>query len=251
VKPKQRQSKIIDLMARDGEATVEALAAAFDVSAETIRRDLAQLAADGALQKVHGGARRLRLHAEGSFQERMNEDAEAKAAIGRKLAAVIEPGDTLFIDTGTTTLACAAELARVGGLTVITNSLRIARVLGEGEGRARVFLLGGSFSADNAQTVGPLVLEQIARFQADHAVLAVAALDAAAGALDADFDEAQVARAMSDRAGNTIVVAQAAKLGRKAAFRVCQLEAIDMLICESLPDAGFRAALETARVEIR
>lgn len=251
MRPKERQSKIVDVMARDGAATVDALAAAFDVSAETIRRDLAQLAADGAVQKVHGGARRLRLHAEGSFQERMGEDAGAKAAIARKLAAVVEPGDTLFIDTGTTTLACAGELARVARLTVITNSLRIAEVLSHGEGRARVFLLGGGFSADNAQTVGPLVLDQIGRFQADHAVLAVAALDAAVGALDADFDEAQVARAMSDRAANTIVVAQTAKLGRKAAFRVCPLEGIDMLICESQPEAAFRSALETARVEIR
>lgn len=250
MKPKQRQNGILDVVARDGEATVESLAAVFAVSAETIRRDLAQLAQSGVLQKVHGGARRLRLHAEGSFEERLSEDAGAKAIIAAKLARLIQPGDTLFMDTGTTTLFCARELAAVPGLTVITNSIRIAEVLGRGSGGARVYLLGGWFSADNAETVGPMALEQVARFQADHAVLSVAALDAL-GAMDADFDEAQIARTMGAHATNVIAVAQAAKLGRKAAYRICAMDEIDMLVCDTVPGDAFAAALAAAQVEVR
>lgn len=248
--PKQRRTKILEVVARDGEATVEALSARFEVSPETIRRDLAQLATSGALQKVHGGARRARLHAEGSFQQRLSEHPDAKAAIARKLAALVDPGETLFIDTGTTTLSCAEQLAAIPGLTVITNSVRIAEVLGRGAGQARVWLLGGGFAADNAQTVGPMVIEQIARFRADHAVLAVSAVDPASGAMDADFDEAQVARAMIAHATNVVVVAQGAKLGRKAAFRVCRLEDIDVLVCDDMPGDAFRAALAAAQVEL-
>jgi DeoR/GlpR family transcriptional regulator of sugar metabolism len=251
MKPKQRQSRIMDVVAREGGATVDALAEEFGVSAETIRRDLSHLAMTGALQKVHGGARRLRLHAEGSFQERMGEDAAAKQVIAQKLAALVEPGDTLFMDTGTTTLFCADALAEVERLTVITNSVRVAQTLSRGSGRARVFLLGGEFAADNAQTKGALALDQIDRFQADHAVLAVAAIDPAFGAADADFDEAQIARRMMANAAHVIVVAQAAKLGRKAAHRVCRLDEIDMLVCDKVPDEPFRAALDSARVEIR
>jgi DeoR family glycerol-3-phosphate regulon repressor len=251
MKPKQRQSHILDVVARDGEATVDALADVFDVSAETIRRDLAQLAASGALQKVHGGARRLRLHAEGSFQERMGEDASAKQVIAQKLVAVIEPGDTLFMDTGTTTLFCAEALAAVEGLTVITNSIRVAQVLSRGTGQAKVYLLGGDYAADNAQTRGILALDQIDRFQADHAVLAVAAVDPVGGAADADFDEAQVARRMMANATNVIIVAQAAKLGRKAAHRICRLDEVDMLVCDAVPGDAFRAALDAARVQVR
>jgi DeoR/GlpR family transcriptional regulator of sugar metabolism len=251
MKPRQRQSRILDLVARDGEATVESLCAAFGVSAETIRRDLAQLATSGALQKVHGGARRLRLHADASFQERLAEDADAKRLIARKLAQMIGPGDTLFMDTGTTTLICAEALANVAGLTVITNSVRIAQVMARGDHPARVFLLGGAYTPDNAETAGPMVLEQVARFQADHAVLAVAAIDAVAGAMDSDFDEAQSARAMMANATNTIVVAQAAKLGRKAAFRICRLDEIDVLVCEDVPGDAFRAALDAAGVEVK
>lgn len=251
MKPRQRQTRILDLVGRDGEATVESLAAAFYVSAETIRRDLAHLATSGALQKVHGGARRLRLHADASFQERLSEDADAKRLIAQKLAVMIAPGDTLFMDTGTTTLFCAEALGHVADLTVITNSVRIAQVMARGDHPARVFLLGGAFSADNAETAGPLLLEQVARFQADHAVLAVAAIDDVVGATDSDFDEAQTARAMMANATNTIVVAQKAKLGRKAAFRICRLSEIDVLICDSVPGNTFRAALDAANVDVR
>jgi DeoR/GlpR family transcriptional regulator of sugar metabolism len=251
MKPSQRQRRILDVVAREGEATVEALAVAFDVSAETIRRDLAHLATSGALQKVHGGARRLRLHAEGSFAERMGEDASAKQVIAQKLISIVEPGDTLFMDTGTTTLFCAETLAEVERLTVITNSVRVAQVLTRGPGRARVFLLGGDYAADNAQTRGALALEQIDRFQADHAVLAVAAVDPVAGVADADPDEAQIARRMMANATRVIVVAQAAKLGRKAAHRICRLDEVDILVCDAVPGDAFAAALSAAQVQVR
>ena len=251
MKPKQRQLRIQEIVGRYGETSVEALALEFGVSAETIRRDLFHLASTGALQKVRGGARRLRLSSEGSYQERVFEHAEAKAQIAQKLAEIIEPGDTVFIDTGTTTLACADALAAISGLTVITNSLRIAQVLGRSDGGASIYLLGGGYGADNAETVGPMAIEQIARFQADHAVLTIAALDPDVGAMDANFDEAQVARAMIDNAGSTIVVAHVTKLGRRAAFRVCGADEIDMLVCNVPPDAAFAASMKAANVELR
>ncbi len=251
MKPRDRQALIAEIIWQRGEMSVDALAQHFDVSAETIRRDLSQLAESGTLRKVHGGARRPRLHAEGSFQERMAENAEGKRVIAGKLAALVEPGDTLFMDTGSTTLACAEALAGTERLTVITNSVRIAEVFGAAGARSTVYLLGGAWSNDNAETVGPLVLEQVAGFQADHAVLTVAALDAAVGAMDSDFDEAQVARAMIAHARNLFVVASLSKLGRKAAFRVCPLEAIDVLVCDGPPGATFETALQAADVEIR
>jgi DeoR family glycerol-3-phosphate regulon repressor len=250
VKPRDRQTKILEIVAREGAAAVEALAAAFDVSVETIRRDLADLASTGALHKVRGGARRIRLATEGSFEERRFEAAEAKAAIARTLAGIVEPGDTLFMDTGTTTLACAEELAPGEGLTVITNSFLIAQRLGA-TGRHRVHVLGGTWAAANGETVGPHAIEQIGRFQADHAVLGVAAVDAEAGAMDADFDEAQVARAMIDRARHVIVLAHGEKFGRRAAYRVCRLDQIDVLVSDRAPDGPLAAALAEAGVEVR
>lgn len=249
MRPDQRQAQIREIIARDGETRVDALALRFGVSAETIRRDLARLAREGSVQKVHGGARPFRLFAEGSRAERAAEGAEAKARIARRLAEIIEPGETLFIDAGTTTLACAEALSATDGLTVITNSLDIAQAIGR-NATAAVFLLGGAFRASEAETAGPLVIEQIARFQADRAILTVAGLDAGAGATDSSFDEAQIARAMIGRAGSIVIVAHAAKLGRRAAFRVCNLAEVGMLICDSPPPAEMVAPLGQARVEL-
>lgn len=251
MKPRQRQALIAEIIWQRGEMSVDALAQHFDVSAETIRRDLGQLAESGTLRKVHGGARRPRLHAEGSFQERMAENADGKRVIAGKVAALVEPGDTLFMDTGSTTLACAEALAGTERLTVITNSVRIAQVFGAAATRGTVYLLGGAYANDNAETVGPLVLSQVADFQADHAVLGVAAIDAAVGAMDSDFDEAQVARAMIAHARSVFVVASLAKVGRRAAFRVCPLDDIDVFVCDGRPDGEFETALQAANVEIR
>ena len=247
-KPEERQREIAEIVAAGGAASVEGLSQRFAVSAETIRRDLARLAERGAVQKVHGGARPLPVQAEGSFAERMREHAAAKRAIADKLSSLIEPGETIFLDTGTTTLAAAHALARVPRLTVITNALRIAEVLGAGG--ARVFLLGGSYAPGNVQTVGPAAIAQIDRFQADRAVITVAGLDAAAGATDADFDEAHLARAMIDRAGSTVVLAHRAKFARRAAFRVCGLDEIGLVVCDEPPEGPLGRALRGSGVRV-
>lgn len=232
MKPRRRQAGIIALVERDGEVTVDGLAAEFQVSPETIRRDLALLAETGALLKVHGGARRVRMIAEGSFEERMDEAAAGKAEIARKLVQIIRPGDTFFIDTGSTTLACAQRLSETPELTVVTNSVRIAHAMARGSGKARVHLLGGIFDPDNGETIGADAIEQIGRFRVDYAIIGAAAVDVSAGIFDADFDEASVARAMCANARKIVLVAHYDKFGRQTAHRICRLTDIDVLVCD-------------------
>ncbi|MBW7861530.1 MAG: DeoR/GlpR transcriptional regulator [Rhodocyclaceae bacterium] len=250
MKPEERQAEIRAAVERDGEVSVTDLVTRYHVSGETIRRDLAQLVATGVVQKVHGGARRPSVHVENSFDERMSEQATEKAIIARKLAQVIAPGESCFIDTGTTTLACAKELAEVPDLVVITNSARIARAVARGGKTAQTFLLGGLYAADNVETVGPMVLAQIEQFQADHAIIGVAAMDAGAGALDANADEAAVARAMCARAQQVVVVAGSGKFTRRAAHRVCSYDEMDVLVTDTPPDEHFRAAIAAAGVTL-
>lgn len=251
MKPRDRQNSILELVDQQGEVTVEELAARFAVSAETIRRDLAQLAASGVLLKAHGLARRMRHDVEGSFDERLVEHAEAKAVIAQKVGAEIRPGEALFIDTGTTTLACASVLARLPNLTVVTNSVAIARLMAAGDGGAEVHLLGGRYAPGNAQTVGVAAVAGIEKFRADVAVLTVTALDAEGGAMDANLEEAHIARAMHANARRSIILAHCAKLGRTAPHRVCRLDQIDMLVCDKQPDAPLAVALASAGVELR
>ncbi|WMS44710.1 DeoR/GlpR family DNA-binding transcription regulator [Acuticoccus sp. MNP-M23] len=245
--PEQRRHSIATLVHDEGRQSVEALAVRFDVSAETIRRDLSRLAADGLVRKIHGGALKAQLHAEPSLRQRMGEDESAKATIAALLTGVIRPGDTLFIDSGSTTTAAARALLAVPDLTVITNSHAIAAVFGRSADH-RLYLLGGQYRAENEQTIGPMVLDQIALFRADHAVITVAAIDAPAGAMDADFDEAQIARAMIASARHTVVLSASSKFGRHAGFRVCAPTAIDILISETPPEGELAALLHDAGV---
>jgi DeoR family glycerol-3-phosphate regulon repressor len=247
MKPQDRRSQIVAAIRGGGEVSVETLARRFAVSLETVRRDLAKLAERGLVDKVHGGARPPRLAVEGSLAERIGENAEAKRTIAQKLAGLVASGETLFIDTGSTTLACAEALSTHDGLTVITNSLGVARVMGEG---ARVFVLGGEYAAGNAQTVGPLAIAQAASFQADRAVITVSALDAEAGAMDASLEEASVARAMIEGARQLVVVADSTKFARSAGFRVCPLSEIDVLVSESAPPPALMAAMKAAAVHL-
>ena len=248
LKPKQRQARVLDVIEREGEVTVDALAANFGVSPETVRRDLALLAESGTVQKVHGGARRMRMHAEGTFDQRMDEGAAEKAEIARKLAKVIAPRDTCLIDTGSTTLACAHALSEIEDLTIVTNSVRIAHVMARGPGKARVHLIGGIYAADNGEAVGPDAIEQIGRFHADYAIIGVAALDSVAGPSAANFDEASVARAMCTNARKVIVVAHAEKFGRQSAHRICRFDDVDMLVSNEVPAGALRNALSSSGV---
>lgn len=243
MKPHERQPRIEAIIRREGEVSVEMLAAHFDVSTETIRRDLGQLAEQGRVQKVHGGARRPFLAAEPSHGEREVASAAEKAQIGRRLAEAVAPGETLFIDTGSTTLAAAEGLAGIPGLTVITNSCRLAERLARAGSDAAIHLLGGRYGVDNAQTTGSAVLEQIALYRADRAILTVAAMDPATGAMDASFDEAQIARAMIRHARSLTVLADATKFGRHAAHMVCSVAEIGLLVTDGRLDRTHKAAL--------
>ena len=251
MKPSDRQNAIAEAVLRDGPVAVETLAARHDVSLETIRRDLSRLAQEGRVLKTHGWARppARPLVQEAALEQRMREDVVPRQRIARKLAEEIRPGDALFLDTGATTLSAAEALAGLEGLLVATNSLGVARILGRAG--TRTILLGGDYAPGNDQTRGPAVIEQIGRLQFDHAVLTVAALDPEAGAMDADAAEAEIARAMIARAGRTIVLAAGAKMMRRAAFRVCPLERIDLLISDSAPPPAMQAALDAAGTALR
>lgn len=244
--PRLRQEKIAEAVRRQGRVSVEQLAARFRTSHETIRRDLSALAEAGAVLKVHGGARLPGRQEEGPFRERMATNAVGKRVIAEKVAGLIAPGATLFIDTGSTTLMCAEEIGKIAGLTVITNSTRIAAVLAERGNRTAVFLVGGRFDGDNQETVGPTAIAEIQGFHADHALITVGALDAGAGASDYNFDEAQVARAMLDNADGLIVAADASKFDRRAAFTVCPLARITALVTDCKPQGRLAAALSAA-----
>lgn len=241
-------------MVRERErVTVDALAEALGTSKETIRRDLTDLADRGRLRKIHGGATLAEPRAygpdfEGPFQARLLENADAKLAIARRAIQLFEPGETMFVDTGTTTLLFSEELAQASGFTIITNSAAIAASAARGTSNT-TFLIGGEYRADGTESLGPLAVEQIARFHAAHAVLAVGSVEAV-GILDFDLKEAEVARAMIAQARSVTVLADASKFGRGGLIKVAPLSAVERIITEVEPSGEIAIALKDAGVSV-
>lgn len=249
MKPAQRRDSIIDILRDRERVSVDALADLLATSWETIRRDLTALADRKQIRKFHGGAMLPQLGGEGDFPTRMTQAPHEKRAVGRTAAALFGPGDSLLVDAGTTTLVFAEELARKGGMTVVTNCLAIAQAIGRGPGGNRAFVIGGEYREDAGENVGALAIAQIANFNAAHAVITVGGL-VAAGAYDFVLEEAEIARAMVAQAQRVTVIADASKLGRTALFAVCGLQEIDRLVVDRAPDGVLAAALEAAEVEL-
>lgn len=247
MRPEERRDLIVDMLREGAPIRVDALAIKLSASQETVRRDLAALARRGLIRKFHGGASLPEPAGENAFHARMSEHPREKRAVARAAAALFGPGDTLLVDTGTTTVMFAEELARGGGLTVVTNSLTIAQLMG-GSGN-RAYLVGGEYRDGAAQTLGALAVDQIARFHAAHAVLTVGALDPG-GVMDFDLGETEVARAMIAQAQTITVIADSSKLGRRGLFEVCPLARIDRLVVDRAVDGQLGLALRAARVEV-
>lgn len=250
IKPSIRQARIVELVSQQSAVTVEGLAADFNISPETIRRDLSILADAGQIRKVHGGARAAQLQEEGPFKDRMNKNTLAKRVIAEKVARLVSPRQTIFLDTGSTTLICAEVLARIDGLKVITNSCRIASTFAKGSGGADVYLLGGQYRGDNAQSVGAITVEEVARYNADCAIITVSALDTC-GAMDFSHEEAQVARAMIAASSRVAVVADSTKFNQRTVFNVCELSQIDTLVVDAAPtEERLAEAIAAAEIEV-
>lgn len=241
-------------MVREHErVTVDALAEVLGTSRETIRRDLTDLADRGRVRKIHGGAtmseiRPVGSDTEGPFQSRLSENAVAKRAIARRAIELFSPGETMFVDTGTTTLFFAEELAQANGLTIITNSSAIGALAARGNSNT-TFVIGGEYRADGAQNVGPLAVEQIGSFHPIHAVLAVGSVEAT-GFFDFDLKEADVARAMIAQARSVTILADGSKFDRGGLIKIAALSAVDRVVTEAEPPHEIASALEVAGVSV-
>lgn len=250
MKPEERRERIAALVRESSRVSVDDLAALLEISRETVRRDLALLSEQGVLRKVHGGAVHFQTAREGSLRDRESTARVEKITIGRAAARLFEPGDSIFIDAGTTTSFFAAELGKVGSFAVITNSIVVAAELCNAPHRSEVYVVGGRYNGDNQEIVGPLAVEQIHALHADHVVLTIGAMDETGKCMDFNADEAFVARAMIARARKTTILADSSKLDRHALFQVCAAAEIDRLVTDKPLPPHLAEALRNADVEV-
>ncbi len=248
--PTARQAKIANIIRQRNRVSVNDLAEVLDLSKETIRRDLTELARLGKVHKFHGGASLPLISGEGPFRDRLSQNVTAKVQIAEEALKLISPGETILIDTGSTTLYFAERLAEIPNLTVVTNSTKIARIMSAGSAPARTFLLGGEFNGDNRQTIGSMAISQVQLFRAHHAILTIGALDSRTGVMDYSVEEAQLARAMIEQAESLTLLADSSKFEQIASFEVCGLAKVTNLVCEKPPSDKMKAALLNVDVNI-
>jgi DeoR/GlpR family transcriptional regulator of sugar metabolism len=229
----ERYQRIRGLLKSFGQVSVERITADLGVSRETIRRDLLQLEAMGEILRVHGGA--VLVGDEPPIGIRATTRVKEKRAIAKKVASLIESGQTLFMDAGSTMSQIAEALAGHSGLTVITNSIDVANKIGGGHATAhgnQVQLLGGRYAHELGSTYGASTIIEIARYQAHVAILSPVGVDATVGASSFVLDEAEVARSMSLHAKRTVIAADHSKIGIRSRVGYCTPERMDVLVTD-------------------
>ncbi len=244
-----RQNDIVQLARATGRVDVDALAATFEVTPQTIRKDLNDLCDLGMMQRFHGGAMLGSGVANLAYESRRQLAPDAKARIGA-LAATLVPNDcSLLINIGTTTEQVALALRQHTGLMVITNNINVAQIL-RSSSHIEVIVAGGVLRHADGGIVGEAAVEFIRQFKVDYAIIGASAIDDDGSLLDYDYREVSVAKAIMAGARHSILVADQMKFARTAPVRIGHVSALDWLVTDAEPPAAIRALCQESEVTI-
>ena len=239
----ERKQQILAALQRDPSVRVVDLGRVLKVSVASIRRDLADLERSGLLKRTHGGAVSNRLAlAEPSLAEKKDRHQAEKEAIAAVAAALVQPGDTIFLDSGSTTRRIALALRDRRGMTVVTNALNIGWELASSD--LELVLTGGQLRRGVLSHVGPLAEQAIAAVHVDKLFLAANGVDLTAGVTTPNLAEAQTKRAMIASARQVIVVADHSKFGQVTFGNICNLERVHAIITDARLTQDVVAAYE-------
>lgn len=232
----ERQQLILEAVKDNRQATVAELSRRFDVSQVTIRRDLRELAAQGALRRAHGGAlMAASTPPEPPVVQRLGRAEHCKACIGRAAASLVKDGDSIFIGSGSTTAHVARHLVDRRNLTVVTNALTIATELASAEG-VTVVITGGMMRPSELSLVGHIAEQSLREVRVDKVILGIRAISLEAGITNDYLPEVMTDRTIIEMAPELIVVADHTKFGKIASAYVAPVERITTLVTNSDTD---------------
>jgi len=244
----QRKKLLLDRLAAEGQLVAKALAHELGTSEDTIRRDLRELAAEGKLQRVHGGALPASA-AMGDLDAREQVSVADKLALGRWGASLVQPGQVVILDGGTTALQVARHLAPGLRATVVTHSPTVAVALAAHPG-LEIRMFGGRLFRHSMVNVGADVIAAAARLRADLFFLGVTGVHPEAGLSTGDAEEAAVKRALHERAAETVVLASPEKLMAASPFAVAALSEVSALAVARTTPARVTRALRASGVAV-
>ena len=246
-----RRNKIFEMLNRTGKVKVIDLSKLFGISEVTIRNDLSELENAGCLERIHGGAiSTSKAYYNMSLHDRMKTNEDEKRNIAIEVASMISDGDTVIINSGTTTLFAVRELKNIKNLTLLTNSLSIAQEVGH-YNNIQVILLGGNLNTQYMFTYGDDTLNQLKKYKADKLILAADGVCVEEGVTTYHHLEAEVNRQMIARVNKTIIVADYTKIGRASFARIDSLDNIDILVTNNKANNEEIEAIKEKGIETR
>ena len=230
----ERRDLLLERLRRDGRVIAKDLASELGVSEDSVRRDLREMAAAGLCQRVYGGAVPAS-PAVADYGTRRGVAVDSKARVAAAAAGLVQPGDTVILDGGTTALAVAAALPRDLDATVVTHSPTVAAALVD-HPTVEVYVLGGRLFKHSAVTSGAAAVEAAEVVNADLFLLGVTGVHPDSGLTTGDADEAAMKRALSRRAADTYVLASSEKIGAASRFAVLPLTAVAGVVTDAAAD---------------
>jgi len=244
-----RHEQILELAKLEERVLVDELAARFDVTPQTIRKDLNDLCKQRLLTRIHGGAEFPSGVANFEYEDRRQIAALEKTAIGKAAAALIPNESSLFINIGTTTEAVSEALLDHVGLMAITNNINVANRL-RLYPKFEVVMAGGVVRSTDGGIVGETAVDFIRQFKVDHAVIGTSAIDTDGALLDFDIREVKVAQAIIENARNVILVADSTKFERTAPVRIAHISQVDTFVTDHCVSDDIRKVCEENDVRL-
>ncbi len=247
-----RRQRILDLVRTEGSVRVSDLSRRFQVTPETIRREINRLAGEGRLVRVHGGAVLPTAVPEEPFPRRLARQLAEKGAIAAAAAGLVEEGDTIVLDASTTALALGRALAerQTANLVVLTNGAELPLHLGPSAG-ITVLCLGGSMRWRSRSYVGPLTVGALSQYRVRKAFISCQGFTLDSGPSESNDDDAQVKSAMVRAAAEVILLVDHTKWGRNALVPICPLAGVRRLVTDRQPPAADHDQIAGLGIDLR
>lgn len=245
-----RQNAILEIVKNQGFVATEQLVDQFNVTPQTIRRDINILCQQSLMQRFHGGAGQATSIENETYHRRLQLSVKAKMNIADHVAKHIPNDSSLFLNIGTTTEMVAQALINHKNLKIVTNNLNVAQILSKNDD-FEVMIAGGQLRKRDGGIIGPATTEFIQQFKLDFGVIGVSGIDIDGSLLDFDYQETRSAEAIITNSRETILVADHSKFGRRAMTRFGHLSQIDWLFTDREPPEEFRYLAVTGGVGIK
>lgn len=246
----QRKQKILELLKKNDTVRVTNLSRLFGVSEVTIRSYLEDMEKKGLLSRVHGGAvSSYKPYYSMNLNQRLETNQKAKVEIAAKIGDLIQPNDTVMLNSGTTTLLTFRQFPANYNLSIVTNSVSIA-LEASGNPNYNVILLGGSVNTKYQFTYGNDAIAQLKKYHADKLILSVDGISPEQGFTTYYNKEAAVALAMIEQADCRIIAADRSKFGHRAFTQICGLSVADYIVTDTPVKADLAEGITAAGVEI-